>query len=156
MFAQLLIVSTVAGYYGTQYAPEEFMMYMFILFIQLICILNLIIADPRPQSSLHDAFVYVIVYGLLCSTNVYTQHLVSCIAFAMVSTRIAYNRCIFLWWNTERNIDYDVIVSIMTLVCLMRSESLIRHWLCWVIGFASHFFSDVSSNSVILKMKMIM
>lgn len=147
MFVPLLFFFTAFGRYCALYSEDEFFVYQFIFGVQMICFLNQLIEDKRIQQLLHDAFVYVLVYGLLCSTNTVTQYFSSFMASTMIITRSVYNRCIFLWWNVGRNMDYDIVVLGMIVACLLRRESWISHWVCVVVGMTSHCFHDASKNS---------
>jgi hypothetical protein len=154
MFSKLLFLSIPISLIGFKQIPEEeFILYIFILSTQFLCVLNLLILDKRLQQFLHDSFVYVLTYGLLCSNNYYTKLFSVVMSFQMLMTRLYYKRCIFLFWNTTRNCDYDFIVLFTILTCIMRSESLLGNKQCMFIGIASHFLLDQHKNSFFLHIR---
>ena len=152
MFSKLLLLSIPISFTGLKHIPpEEFLLYVLILSTQILCVLNLLIMDKRLQQFLHDSFVYVLTYGLLCSNIFFTKCFSVVMSFQMLMTRLYYKRCIFLFWNTTRNCDYDFVVSLMILVCMMRSDSLLGNKQCMFIGIASHFLLDEQENSFLKK-----
>ena len=126
MFSILLLLSIPISLFGLKVNYEyEAFLYSLIVSTQFLCGLNLFLLNKRFQQVLHDVFVYVLTYGLL-SSNIYFTKLFSMImAGTMLATRFYYKRCIFLYWNTNRNCDYDVIVLCMMIVCALRSHSLL-------------------------------
>ena len=148
MFAILLYLSIILSYFCSNYAREEIWIYRIIFLTQLFCCMNLYFLHKGVQQFLHDCFVYVLVYGLMTTNNLFTKVFSCCVSTAMVSTRFYYKSCIFLWWNTNRNPDYDMIVMLMTLICLLRSRALIPNWLCFIVGVVSHFLEDAQNNSI--------
>ena len=152
MFAFLLFCSIPSTCFGiAMVSHHEIVLYVVILHVQLICVLNLLIRDMRIQQYAHDVFVYVLVYGLTSSLERYTMWFSTVVATAMLCTRYRYNRCIFLYWNIARNIDYDFIVLFLILYCCVRTERLLEHFHCICIGAISHFFEDDEKKSYILR-----
>ena len=149
MFSYLLFTSILLSCFCGRYAPDERFVYILIYNTQLGCTLNLFWRDPNIQLVLHDCFVYVLVYGLMCTTNTYTKLFALIISTAMLTTRLIYGRCIFLWWNQDRNIDYDVIILIMTILCCFRNTSFLNNFVCISIGIVSHFLRDAYENSLL-------
>ncbi len=148
MFSKLLLLSIPISFVGFKQSPqEEFLLYVLILSTQFLCVLNLFILNKRLQQFLHDSFVYVLTYGLLCSNNSYTKIYSVVMSSQMLMTRFYYKRCIFLFWNTTRNCDYDLVVFFMIFTCLMRSDSILGNKQCMFIGIASHILLDEHKNS---------
>lgn len=150
VFSYLLFSSLVLSYYCGKYTPEEKLLYVLIYNTQLGCVFNLFFKDVRMQLLLHDSFVYVLVYGLMCTPYMYTKLFSIVISTAMIFTRLIYDRCIFLWWNKSRNIDFDIIVFIMIIISYFRKNSLLPNWLCISIGCISHFLPDSRNDSFVL------
>ena len=120
--------------------------YTLVLYTQILCIANQILKNKSFQLFLHDIFVYCLTYGLLSSTCDGMRVLTMCTAFAMVSTRIIFKRCLFLWWYTERNMDYDMIVTLVAFTNTMRTTSICHPFVCLIVAIYSHFL-DVSYNN---------
>ena len=152
MFAKLLFFSIPISLVGfKEYSGEETPLYLLILGTQFLCVLNLLIMNKRLQLLLHDLFVYVLTYGLLCSNNHFTKIFSIVIGSTMLLTRMYYKRCIFLFWNATRNIDYDFVVLSMILACFFRQDCLLGNKECMAVGFFSHFLLDKYENSFIKK-----
>ena len=152
MFSKLLFISIPISLLGIkEYSGEETPLYILILSTQFLCVINLLIMDKRLQLFLHDSFVYVLTYGLLCSNNHFTKFFSIVIGSFMLLTRMYYKRCIFLFWNTKRNIDYDFVIFLMILACFIRYDFLLGNKECMAIGFFSHFLLDKYENSFIKK-----
>lgn len=156
MFGKLLFLSIPISLVGfKKYSGEEIPLYILIISTQFLCALNLLIMDKRLQLFLHDSFVYVLTYGLLCSNNHYTKFFSIVIGSVMLLTRIYYKRCIFLFWNTTRNIDYDIVVFLMILACFFRDDCLLGNKECMAVGVFSHFLLDKHENSFIKKFNIL-
>ncbi len=152
MFSKLLFLSIPISFLGFGRIPqEEFLIYVLILSTQFLCVINLLIMDKRLQQLLHDSFVYVLTYGLLCSNNSYTKIFSAVMSLQMLMTRFYYKRCIFLFWNTTRNCDYDLVILLMVLSCLIRSDSLLGNNQCIIISVVSHFLPDKQKHSFLKK-----
>jgi len=152
MFSKLLFLSIHISFVGfKRSSDEEFLLYVLILSTQFLCTLNLLIMDKRLQLILHDSFVYVLAYGLLCSNIQFTKFFSVCMSFQVLLSRLYYKRCIFLFWKTSRNCDYDLILFSMILSCFLRNDSLLGNKQCMIIGFASHFLLDEDKNSFLKK-----
>jgi len=150
MFSTLLITSIPISLYGLKinYEYESFL-YTLITSTQFLCVINLFFLNKRFQQFLHDIFVYTLTYGLLSSNIFFTKVFSMTMAGTMLATRFYYKRCIFLFWNTNRNCDYDVIVFCMMCVCGLRSQSLLYEKECALVSFISHFLCDKNENSLL-------
>ena len=156
MFAKLLFLSIPFSLVGfKEYSGEETPLYILIVSTQILCVINLFIMDKRLRLFMHDFFVYVLTYGLLCSNNHYTKFFSIVIGSTMLLTRMYYKRCIFLFWNTKRNIDYDFIIFSMVIACFFRTDFLLGNKECMVVGFFSHFLLDKPENSFIKKFNIL-
>ena len=157
IFSCLLFFSILVSYYCGKNTPEEKLFYILIYNTQLFCVANLFFEDLYIQLLLHDCFVYVLVYGLMCTPHIHTKLFAISISTAMIVTRMMYDRCIFLWWNKNRNIDFDIIVFTMIIISYLRKSSVLPNWVCIFIGCISHFLPDCRDDSFvfyILKHKM--
>lgn len=125
--------------------------YVLVLITQILCVVNLTLNSQYLQLILHDIFVYMIVYGTLSSECHYYRYVAIYASVAMVISRMYYKRCIFLWWHTERNIDYDFIVLLGTIINLFRKNKLLNLYVCILISLCSHFMKDEQKNSFIFK-----
>lgn len=153
MFSTLLILSIPISLFGltVNYEYEPFL-YTLIVSTQFLCCLNLFVLNKRFQQILHDIFVYVLTYGLLSSNVYFTKNFSMIMAGAMLATRFYCKRCIFLYWNTDRNCDYDVIVFFMMIVCALRTQSLLYKKECVAVSLFSHLLCDKYENSFVKKL----
>ena len=148
-FACLLFLSLLVSYYCGKNTPEEKLFYIFIYNTQVLCVANLFFKDVYMQLILHDCFVYVLVYGLLCTHHIHTKLFAMSISTAMIVTRMIYDRCIFLWWNQNRNIDFDIVVFTMIMISYFRESSVLPNWVCLFVGCISHFLPDSRDDSFV-------
>lgn len=129
----------------------DFYNYIIICATQFCCAVNTRMQSQTFQLCLHDMFVYMITYGLMSSMCTGLRIYAMMIALFMISTRIVYGRCIFLWWKTQRNMDYDFLVFCMAFANMVRTTCLIDIKMCFLIGIFSHFLADESRNSCLRK-----
>ena len=152
MFSTLLILSIPISLFGLKLNYDhELFNYILIISTQFLCVANLYFRNKRVQQFLHDIFVYVLTYGLLSSNIFFTKVFSIIMASTMLATRFYYKRCIFLFWNNNRNYDYDFIVISLMIICTVRSSSWLFEKECAVIATISHFLLDKHENSVIKK-----
>lgn len=148
MFTLLLLISIpmtiVSAIYDNMCDKEH---YALIGLTQVLCVMNCVLEHKEFQLILHDIFVYVILYALLVTNCHGLKIFGTIIASAMVFTRLLFGRCIFLWWNTCRNIDYDILVSVMIVINILRESPVLNMYICISAAMFSHFLRDSDQNS---------
>ena len=152
MFVYLLFCATFLTAYCAV-ADEECdrMHYLFALVTQSLLIVNLKFCNVKTQVLLHDVFAYILGYGLLVSECTAFRCMTSLVAITMIITRIYFNKCLFMWWNTERNIDTDMFVFILLCFNMVRRSGLLPSHICLVMSYFSHFIPDKKDHSVLLR-----
>ena len=114
----------------------------------VVCFVNVLGQMQWLQRLAHDAFVSILLYALLTSTCRRVRAFGLVTAALQMLTRWWYDRCLFLWWNTTRNVEIDVAVAILCLACLWRRGPIAPVWWCLLIGMATHFLPDDSEHSL--------
>ena len=117
-----------------------------------VCFVNLEWQLRWLQKLAHDAYVSLLLHALAVSTcsNVRTFGLVT--SALQLLTRWWYGRCLFLWWNTERNVDNDVAIVILCAMCLWRRGPLVPTWWCVLLGIVTHCLPDDRQHSLAMRM----
>ena len=109
---------------------------------QAICAANLVVQNVLIQTLCHDVFAYVMVNCLLHTQCILMRKMGIVLSITQLSTRVAYNRCIFLWWNESRNVFFDVCVLLLTIVGARRTKPLVPMSTCIVVAIMTHFADD--------------
>ena len=147
-FLTFVVSSIPLGVFCASFShTDEYVFYVLTFYTQLLCLLNFFVAHKYFQIILHDIFVYLLVYGLTHTNCLHTKFFACTIALTMLGTRHAYKRCIFLWWNEERNLDNDLITLFLVGICCYRTLSLLTNSMCILVALTSHFLEDSLHNS---------
>ena len=150
VFPQLLCISCVMS--GLCYSQDPPFMSI-VVCTHTLCIFNLVWSNRLLQLCMHDVFVYSILYANLVSQNNVIRVYGCILGVCMCATRMWYERCIFLYWHTSRNIDFDVWVWLVIAGNLSGLNVPLTQCGCAVIAVASHFFRDEKEDSIIEKLR---
>ena len=153
MFALLLLVVTGFTVYSHIFDHEcDQNHYRMVFATQCLCLINLKLRNKQAQVLLHDAFAYTLGYGLLTSECTGFRTMTSIVATVMILTRIYFNKCLFLWWNTERNVDTDAMVVVLIYLNIFRTSSLISSYTCLILCCVAHIIPDKAHCSLLNKL----
>ena len=92
------------------------------------------------QDSMHTAFVFLMVYGSFGKKE--RPVAVFCNG-SMLVLRCRFNKCVFLWWNTGRNLWNDALGLLLFISGFhIKINNQHRLWIALVAAGASHFASE--------------
>ena len=124
---------------------------------QTLCLANVWLRSRSLQYVLHDVFVYCVMFGNLMTVGAAVRAFAVAMTALLLATRVHYDRCIFLGWQTSRNVDFDVLVALLIGSNCARSGALVAdsraaHAARALVGMISHGFSDRRCQSRLVRM----
>ena len=123
IFPQVLFLSCITSIYLQK---EDFKFMSFIIFSHILCMINLFVQNKTFQLLLHDVFVYSLLYSNLQSSSIKIRAYGAALCLIMCITRMYYNKCMFLYWNNERNTDFDICVWLILMFNIFNITNCLK------------------------------
>ena len=102
-----------------------------VMTVQCLTLLNAcVMQSAYLQEYLHTMFVFLMTFGSFVPR--YRAVAVFC-NVSMLVLRVAYDKCVFLWWNEGRNMWNDALGLVMLVASPWISPP---EWLCFVFAMS--------------------
>lgn len=109
-----------------------------VLTVHILCIANVIFENRFVQVMLHDMFACLLAYGLLGSMRLSARICASFFTIVMLTTRLKYHRCLFLWWKRHRRVELDLVALVALFCGCARSRPILSPIDCVVAAAGFH------------------
>lgn len=111
---------------------------------------NLWLMDLTLQSFLHDVYVCLLLYSLFSTKCNLLQQFARYLSILQIATRQIYGSCLFMWENTSRSLEVDMILVFVVMLGLRSPPLRLPAWCCAAMAVAAHQVTDLPSAHYVL------